>query len=289
MKLGKSISSIALAVLLVASGCSNKEPEEVVTTSSADSSEVVATVNGAPITSNELELAIERTLGANAELFMTDELAKKLLDSLVASKAIAQKSEALLSADDLVLLDLKTKAYREELLVKAYLEQTVTPQPVTAEMVKKYYLDNPNKFGGGSIKQFEYIQVQIQAKEDAASLLKVFNEITANKNWAQAVNTIKSTNAAWVVAHKSASLNPKDLQEPLKSIVTKTGVGAVAPVDVNGLVYTLVKVVDEKPLALKPLAEVSGEIRKSLAPLQLKQAVKEISDSALKEAVVVYQ
>lgn len=289
MVLGKNITRIMLITMLTSTACSEKDKAEATKAPVVGASEVVATVNGESITSAELELAIERTLGSNAGLFMTDELANKLLQSLVASKAIAQKSEALLSADELIMLDLKAKAFKEELLVKAYLEQNVTPQPVSAEMVKKYYLDNPSKFGGGSIKQFEYIQVQIQEKDDASHLLKAFNELSAHANWVLAVEDIKAVNGEWVVRHKTASLNPKDLREPLKTLVTKTNVGKVAPVDINGLVYTLVKVVEEKPLALKPLAEVSGKIRETLAPLQLKQAVKEISDAALKEAAVVYQ
>lgn len=289
MVLGKNITRIMLITMLTITACSEKDKAETTKAPVVDASEVVATVNGESITSTELELAIERTLGSNAGLFMTDELANKLLQSLVASKAIAQKSEALLSAEELIMLDLKAKAFKEELLVKAYLEQNVTPQPVSAEMVKKYYLDNPSKFGGGSIKQFEYIQVQIPVKEDASKVVNALNKLSGHSDWVESADEIKTSQSSWTVSYKSASLNPNDLNEPLKALVSDTNVGEVAPLGVNGLVYTLVKVVSEKPLALKPLAEVSAEIRKTLAPLQLKQAVKQISDNALKEAVVTYQ
>jgi len=47
-----------------------------------------------------------------------------------------------------------------------------------------------------------------------------------------------------------------------------------------------VRLLQTKPLTVKPLNEVSAQIRKKLAALQLKKAVKSASETAVSEATV---
>ena len=49
-----------------------------------------------------------------------------------------------------------------------------------------------------------------------------------------------------------------------------------------------VRLVKEEKLGYQPLSAVSGEIRRKLAPIQMKKAIKLVSDKALASAKVEY-
>ncbi len=286
----KTKLTLVLAVsLILMAACSSKSDDESVNISeqAAESSSVsLVNVNNTDITDAEFSLAVQRTLGKNAALYMNEELEKKLLESLITSRAIAQKSESEMDKDDLVLLELKTKAYREELLVKSYLERHITPQPVTTEMVKKYYLENSEAFGGGVVKHFEYVQLVLPKGEDSSLAVAPITQIINSNDWQKASRLLEKQRPDWQLSYKKASLKAELIKEPLNSLVSKVAVGEVAPLKFEDGVYTLLRLNDEKVLPVKPLAEVSADIRKTLAPIQLKKSVRQISDAAIKQAKI---
>jgi hypothetical protein len=54
-------------------------------------------------------------------------------------------------------------------------------------------------------------------------------------------------------------------------------------------VVYIVRIIDEKQIAPRPLPEVSAEIRRILLPVQLKKAVKQASDQVLQTTEVIYE
>ena len=59
------------------------------------------------------------------------------------------------------------------------------------------------------------------------------------------------------------------------------------PVFIDG-VPNLIRVVDERSATPKPLADVSADIRKILAPLQLRAAVRKASDEIVAASEIIY-
>ncbi len=82
---------------------------------------VLARVNGSAITASELNAAVERSFGADAEL--ADTRRKGVLESLVLSRAIALAREKELDEAGKRAIERKVAAYREEVLVREYLAQ----------------------------------------------------------------------------------------------------------------------------------------------------------------------
>ena len=74
-------------------------------------------------------------------------------------------------------------------------------------------------------------------------------------------------------------LIPAMRMQPLKSLVASTGQGETSPLHM-GDTLTIVKVVETKALPAKPLMEVSADIRRKLAPVKMKDAIKAISAEA---------
>lgn len=275
-----------LAAALLA-GCRDDDGADALAQVPVEPSATLVTVDGSPITRAQLELTVERTLGESAPLFANDEVERKILDSLVASRAMALLAERELDAGERAQLDLKAQAYREELLVRHYLEQHATPEPVTSEQVADYYQRHPEEFGGGVEKSFEIIASD-QALEEPlrAELIALLSGAEAKgRDWQKQV-------AAWRAAgkpleYRSNRIKPELLEQPLRGLVESTEAGSIAPLYADGQLL-LVRVTDEERLPARPLSDVSGEIREKLAPQALKQAVKSLSEEATRQVKVQY-
>ncbi|WP_236207539.1 peptidyl-prolyl cis-trans isomerase [Pseudomonas tohonis] len=275
-----------LAAALLA-GCRDDDGAEALAQVPVEPSATLVTVDDSPITRAQLELTVERTLGESAPLFANDEVERKILDSLVASRAMALLAERELDAGERAQLDLKAQAYREELLVRHYLEQHATPEPVTSEQVADYYQRHPEEFGGGVEKSFEIIASD-QALEEPqrAELIALLSGADAKaRDWQKQV-------AAWRAAgkpleYRSNRIKPELLEQPLRGLVESTEVGSIAPLHADGQLL-LVRVTGEERLPARPLSDVSGEIREKLAPQSLKQAVKSLSEEATRQVKVQY-
>lgn len=275
-----------LLVGLLLAGCENSA-EQALKDVPVEPSATLVTVNDTAITRAQLELTIERTLGDSAPLFANEEVERKILDSLVSSRAMALLAERELDASAREQLDLKAQAYREELLVRHYLQAHASPEPVSSEMVADYYNRHPEEFGGGVEKSFEIIVSTVELNEaQRAELITLLSgpQVQA-KDWAALVAGWRS--AGKPLEYRQNRLKPELLEQPMRSLVEPTAKGVIAPLSTDGQLL-LVRVTDEQQLPAQPLAEVSGKIREKLAPQALKKAVKELSAQAVKEMQVQY-
>lgn len=280
----KRLSYALLGLLLV--GCED-ESRKALENVPVEPSATLVMVDDSAITRAQLELTIERTLGESAPLFATEEVERKILESLVNSRAMALLAERELGASERAQLDLKAQAYREELLVRHYLQAHATPEPVTAEQVVDYYDRHPDEFGGGVEKSFETITSD-QALEEPmrAELITLLSgALVRGDNWQALVATWR--NAGKPLEYRQNRLKPDMLEQPLRGLVESTQVGDIAPLLVDGQLL-LLRVTGEQRLPVRPLSEVSGTIREKLAPQALKQAVKSLSTKALQEVKVQY-
>lgn len=279
MKLNSDISSrCSLLGLLVISllGCDSKPVEKI--------DIPLVTVNGSAITEPELQFA----LGKFPPRATSDEnVRRNLLESLVKSRAIAMTAESLLSLKEQKELDLQVARYREELLVKKHLKATIDPQPVSAEMVKSYYQQFPERFGGVDKKKFEYITVARELKVDEKNnIAGELARLKSVENWDKATKELAEKDN-FPVKYQQAELNIELLQEPLKSLVEDLEPGSTPVLETDRGLY-LVRVLSKTQSPAKPLAEVSAKIRKMLAPIQLKEAIKNTSEQVLTQVDVVY-
>lgn len=279
-------ASLLVAALLALGGC-GPDADQALSQTPVEPAVVLATVDGTSVTRAQLELAIERTLGESAPLFANADVERKILDSLVSGRAMARLAERDLSPAEREELELRTQAYREELLVRDYLKKHATAQPVTTEMVAQYYQRHPDEFGGGVEKRFEIITANGALNEQMRDQLirQLSDPKLAAADWRSRVESWRATGTP--VEFRSGQARVELLEQPLRGLVESTPAGKVAPLSTrDGL--TLVRVTEEKRLPARPLAEVSGDIREKLAPLQLKQAVKQLGATALNSVKVEY-
>jgi len=249
---------------------------------------VLARVAGDPITRYELEQTIRSTLGPTAADRLDDAGRQKVLESLVASRAIARVREAEMTAEEIAAVDKKTQSYREQLLVKQYLATHVSPQPVTGEMVRDYYKAHPEQFGSRHFRKYEMITGQPKLKSaERDNLIALLGQAGANTDWQNWVTELKEK--GYPVLFRQGLVTDKVLHPRLEKLMKdlKTGESSNL-VFIKGTPY-VVRIVEDKKLPPKPLEQVSDQIRKALVPVQLKKSVKLASEQVLAQTEVVYK
>ena len=293
------LTAVLLTVTLFISACQEEKQSTVTpatkTTSAevvqhptpvADSSPIMATVNGEAITEADIEFTINKTFNS-AELMLANQSIKdKVLQSLIASRAMKYSMQQTMDSDDLQSIQQKVSAYEEELYIKAYLRANAEPQPVTTEMVKTWYQQNPQRYGGSTIKEFELLKTVTELSEEQRNkLLSSVSTIKQTQDWS---SNSQQWQDEYQLIYQKAQAVPGLLDKSLQQALDKLQQDQTSDIILQkGDIY-LLRVTHIKRLPPRSLSEVSADIRKTLAPLQLKKAVKKASKEAIKQAAVEY-
>jgi len=249
---------------------------------------VLARVNGEPITQYDLEESIRSTLGEFAGSRLDEGGRRRVLESLVASRAMAQIQESELSERDKAELEKKVRVYREQLLVKQYLARHAPPEPVTAERIREFYESHPEQFGGRTVRAYEMIVSGRELKrEERDGLIAVLGDAPEKKDWKKWCEVLKGQ--GYPVEFRRGEIAQTVLHPKLRQLMAAIKKGETSRVSfIEGRSY-VVRIVEEKKTAPRPLGQVSGEIRKTLQTVELKESVREASREALERAQVVYE
>lgn len=274
-------TGLAIAtILLLFVGCSDRsydhEPEL--------RPGVLATVNGDAITEQDVEHTLARTFSQESVAAGSDVLRDKLLDSLIASRAMKQLVLQEMEASEIESIQAKVRAYEEELYVQSYLERHIVPRPVTGEMVRAYYEQHPEQFGSETIRRFELLLAPANLDEQReAALLADVPGIRAHSNWSERHTQWSQEYGLQLQQGRS---RPGLLHSALDRALEQLEEGETSPVVyIDGQLH-LIRLIDIQHTPPKALAEVRDEIRQKLAPLHLREAVKEASDHARAQAQV---
>jgi hypothetical protein len=289
MRASPHISAIALGLLWLGACQFEKddEPQETPIVLKGDD-EVLAEVGGTPITRYDLEASLRDTFSDGTRKGMGPELENRAIESLVQTRAMALAQEKSLDAEALAKLEKRVAAYREELLVKQYLSQNTRPDPISHQMVREHYEQNAARYGARTVRHYELITTdgKLNAMQ-RASLGKALAGAGEKQDWQAWTQELRAEGHRVGVRHgrdDDAVLDPK-----LRALIDGLDATEVSKLTfIRGRGY-LVRVTRTEETPAKPLAEVSGEIRRQLAPLRLKAAVQEASKKVLKETEVAYR
>lgn len=275
---GVRLAAVTLALLAVV-GCGKQEEVSV--------DPLLARVDGSDVYQSDMDAAWSRTFSDVDALYADDAMEERLLKSLVASRVMARKAEATMSAEQMQEFDAVVKAWREEQLVKRYLAEHVTPQPVSNEMVESYYNKHPEMFGGGERRLYEVLSVQGTSNETTRDkAVALLGKAAEQKDWQHYAR--ENSSADFIVhyarARADSNTNDKALLAKLKTL----SAGNTSAMSLAGGEATVLRVNAVEVIAPRPLIEVRDDIRRRLAPVNLKAAVKEAMDTALIGADVEY-
>jgi hypothetical protein len=265
-----------------AAGSQTESPAEV-----ADHGDLLARVNGQPIHALDLEVTLTNMLGAEHGAMIDERVRHKVLQSLVMNSSMAQAAQKELSADEMAWIEAKTRAYRDQLLATEYLRQHSAPEPVTQEMVRAYYEEHPERFGGKRLRVYELLlETEKSDASQRQAIMQRLSEGAQQQDWKAYAAQLAAQ--GYAVQFRSGEVNEQLLHPGLLGLIRPLPEGQVSQVTYLGGKAHIARIVSEEHKPARPLQDVSTEIRKMLAPLQMKKAVREISDQVLSAARVEY-
>lgn len=250
--------------------------------------QVLAVVNDSNVTQYDVDHAIESSLSELAAERLDDTGRQRVLESVVMGRAIAQAREAELTPVELAELSRDVAAHREQLLIRQYLEHHSTPRPVTTAMVQEYYDAHPERFGGRETKRYEMLfTTRTLTEAERATFLQQTQAPAEQADWAAWAEQLRGQNLP--VQHQQGEVAGAMLHDRLRDALGPLTQGQASTVlFVEGRAFVL-RVTHISREGTRPLAEVSREIRATLAPVQLRDSVREIRDAVLADAEVTYR
>lgn len=250
--------------------------------------DVLATVDGEDIYESDLQSVLVNLFGEYRALQMDEDSRKRALDSLVTSHLLAKQALASLPQENITEIESKTRRYRENLLVNAYMLTQIDKTPLSNEAIRQYYENNLEKFGQSTIKQYQLLTTRNELPEE---LREKYMSLVAGTRTSGNLADIKSAleKNGFDVQLTSAELNENIVDKRLYRFVNAQPINVISDLSFIGGRPYIVNVQSEKTIPAKPLAQVSDMIRKSLMLQRLKQAIKQHSAEILANSKVEYR
>lgn len=175
---------LLLSAMLAMSGCADKKK-----TTTTDATPVIAKVNGAQITEQQVNTAVQRI--PNLDKSRTKEASLQVVRSLVDQEVLVQKAgQDKLDSDPKVMELLE--AARKQVLAQAYMEKKLGALTVpTAAEVTAYYNQHPELFAQRKLYRLQEVAIKappgeydaIRAQLAASKTLKDFAAWLKTKNY----------------------------------------------------------------------------------------------------------
>ncbi len=246
----------------------------------------LASVNGSVIGSEDLSVYIARTIGSDYSAFTDANLEKNVLQSFIASRAIAQKSLQNMSDDERVMLEKHVAQFREELLVKRYLLENVTPDAISNEDIRAYYEQNIGEFSGEEERLYEFLTVSPeQYKADPAAAMALIASAKTESDWAKLSAEKNKTSGISLLRNTQSFTGDGSGSAIEKAVLGLAPMKLSKVVFENGAPY-IAKLLKVEKTPAKSFDEARAEISRKLLPARIKEAVKKVSAEVLATAEV---
>lgn len=281
MQTGRIILPLVLAVLLAS--CQDRQGQAV----SEDAKKIVVSVNGEDISLYEVKATLQNITGQKAPEHVDVEALKKVAESMVVSRVIARAAEQDIPPELMEEIEFKTAYFREQQLVKAYMNKHAPPRLVSNEMVTDYYKKHPEKFGARTIKEYELLTSGELDEKDRETVIQAFSSTVNSKDWQKsAVNLQK---AGLDVQYRKGKSEAGFLDKNIRQMVGAASKATTPRPVISDKKVMMVRILAETTTDPKPLAEVSLEIRKMLQPVELRKSLEAVKEKLMQDATVEYK
>ncbi len=280
MKIIVAITIIILSTALVACKQESDGRENIeVDNSTINSDIVVAKIDDDVLYQTQLDVMMDKFVSGQSEENKI-KLKQKILDGMVRTRVLANLADQELDENESKIIDAKVKNFRDELLVKSYIEKNIVVEPVTTEMIKKYYQEHLNEYTEQGKISFEFLVTTSTSLDDnlVSKVMTEFSKAKSVEDWRLYADSLKQKKLP--VAYRSVSMLPASIDKALRSPVENLTVGEISDLVLGDYIY-IVKLINREPDSLIPLKDVSMAIRKKLAPQKFKQMLTQHIDKAM--------
>lgn len=273
---------VLLAGVLILASCDKPADKTLVLNKGA----VLAEVNGHKIYQQDLDNTLIAMFGEYQASSLDVQGREKALQSLVASRAMADLALKTIDQQQMDFIEDKAQRYRENLIINAYVKQNIVPEPVTNKMVEDYYNGHLEKFGQQSLRQYELLSTKSALPADSRDkFLQAFEQ--AKKLEPEKIQQQLKQQGYELLYHKG--ITGENLLEPkIRDFIAAQKLNDLSNITFVDGKAIAVRVNSDITKPAKPLSTVREDIRKSLAMIQLKKAIKILSEIALEQVNIVY-
>lgn len=266
---------------------SDAQPSNGAAVKTGENGKVIAEINGKPIYETELNMLMYKMFGAYQASQLNEDSRKKALTSILASREIADKARKELNSETKALINYKVKFFEENLLINEYVRTKPLPSPVTSDMINQYYNENLELFGKTKLRYYQMVSTKQSLPVDLRDKFLADYGKLKNKKDIKAVHKAMEKKGYSLQYHKGI-LNDELFSKKVNDFIRSQAIKKLSNIAFIDDKAYLVYVDKEAEKSAKPLASVSKKIRKTLAVAQLKKAIKQLSETTLKESKVVY-
>ncbi len=240
---------------------------------------VLAKVGGKPISQYDVDQLANRTLGNLGGDAVRLSAQGKLLEGLIQSRAIAAVAEKELTPLEKLSVEREVAGYREQLLVRGYVNRHAPPAPVSQEMIAEYYRSHPERFGGKTRHLCEVVGATRDLTPDERnSVMKALHDAERQTDWKAWVETL--TKKQLPVSLTSTADDDQLLVARLGELIRSLKPGTPSQlVLISGRPY-VARLTGEEKAPPRPLAEVRADIERLLSPAQMSSALEKVGHQA---------
>ena len=268
--------TIALASLVACSGQKGTDAAG----SKKSSGQILAEVNGAPITTEDFKKEMETLPPYLRPMTETAEGKKELLDTMVMRELILQKARQDGIDKSQEVAD-KLEDLKKRVIVEAFLKKQVEAQANLSDAdLQKFYDQNKEKFRVGDQVRASHILLKTEKEaQDVLAQLKSgasFEELA--KKYSIDAAGAKGGDLGWF---GKGSMVPEfekavfGLKEGQVSGIVKTKFG-----------YHIIKLTGKRAAGIRPFAEVKDQIKAALLPEKQQEVFKKLKEDMKKDAKI---
>ncbi len=246
---------------------------------------VLAKVGGKPISQYDVDQLAGHTLGKLGGETVRLSAQSKLLEGLIQSRAIAAAAEKELTPLEKLAVEREVASFREQLLVRGYVDRHAPPVPVSQQMIEEYYRSHPERFGGKTRHLCEVVGATRDLSPDERnSVMKALHDAQRQTDWKAWVETL--TKKQVPVSLTSTADDDQLLVARLGELIRSLKPGTPSQVVlISGRPY-VARLNGEEKTPPRPLSEVRADIERLLSPAQLSSALEKVGKEARKQVEV---
>lgn len=246
---------------------------------------MLAKIAGKPISQYDVDQLAARTLGQLGGEAVRRGAQGKLLEGLIQSRAIAAAAEKELSPLQKLALEREMAGFREQVLVRGYVDRHAPPAPVSPQMIEEYYKSHPERFGGKTRRMCEIVgATRDLSPEERSGVMKALQDAQRHTDWKAWVATL--TKRQLPVSLTSTADDDQLLVARLGELIRSLKADAPSQVVlISGRPY-VARATGEEKSPPRPLAEVRADIERLLSPAQLSSALEKVAQEARKQVEI---
>ncbi len=248
-------------------------------------SEVIATVDNANITQEEVDLFVKRQLPASNFNLLTPDQQKTIIDKLIDSKLFLEDAKKI-KIDETEEFKEALKSLKEKLMLDLWMKKRVEEIKISDMEAKTYYLDNKDKFYRPTSVKVRHILLSTkQEAEDIIRELKYsknnlrekFIELAKKKSTGP--SAVNGGELNWFIKEQMVPEFSEAAFSLKKGTITKE------PIKTQ-FGYHVIYLEDKKEQGLVPFEVVKPNIVKILRGMKFKEKLARLSKKLRKTATI---